>query len=71
MFISMYVNVGVYVSKVHACLYVSMCHKFGYEYVTKVLINPRAVGNSIYFVPKITSLGSHDIDNVMNIIVHA
>ena len=37
----------------------------------KILINTRVVGNSMYFVPKITSLGSHDFDDdIMNNVAH-
>ena len=46
------------------------CHKFGYEYVMKVLINLRVAGNSMYFVTKITSLWSHDFEDVMNKVMH-
>ena len=37
----------------------------------KVLIGPRVAGNSMYFVHKITALGSHDFEDDMNKVVHA
>ena len=35
------------------------CHEFRYEYVTKILIKPRVVGNSMFFAPKIILSGSY------------
>ena len=42
------------------CVCACVCDEFEYGYIPEVLVKLRVVGNPMYVVPKITTLGSYD-----------